>query len=143
MPSSRPVVALIAALAEAGFVLVVPQEDLFNAWRMVIRSAPGARDVAAAAKGLAGSAIAAAMGIGWRMPGWHILVEPSGYVLDLREEGLATVATAATEAFAQLSAEKLVDGDETRRATRAWRVIRRHYGHGHQPLGWRRDPFPR
>lgn len=38
------------------------------------------------------------------MPGWNILIEPTGHFLDLCDEAPTAIGRAATEAFAQWSA---------------------------------------
>lgn len=79
------------ARAEVCVDTLVPQADMFSAWRAAIKSVGGAVGPAAAAKGPAGAAIAAAQRIDWRMHGWHALRELNGYVLGVCEEAPVTI----------------------------------------------------
>lgn len=104
LPSCRPAISPIVAWAEACVDATVNRNDLEIAWRAAIMTVAAAKGPVGAAKGPTGAAIAAALRLGWKMPGWHVLVEQAGYILDLCEEAPVTVTRAATEAYARWSA---------------------------------------
>lgn len=81
-PSCRPATAHIVAWAETCFFVAAPRKDLDNAWRTALVSVSRAKDPATAVKGTPGTASAAALRFGWRMPGWHTFCEARGLLLE-------------------------------------------------------------